>query len=57
MARAMARSRRALGKGTGSRRSPNGKNGAFFNARGDMVHGGGGGNLTLIDLVSMEGKR
>ena len=41
--------------GTGSRRSKNGENGAFFRARGDMVHGGG--NLTLIDLVGLECKR
>ena len=43
--------------GTGSRRSTNGKNGAFFMARGDMVHCGGKGNLTLIYLVGTEGNR
>ena len=46
-----------LGTRTGCRRSTNGKNGAFFRARGDIVHSGGGGNPTLIDLVSTEGKR
>ena len=46
-----------MGTGTGSRRSTNGKNGAFFRVRGDMVHGGGGGNLTLIDLIGTEGKK
>ena len=43
--------------GTGSRRSTNSGNGAIFRARGDMVHGGGGGNPALVDLVGMEGKR
>ena len=55
--KARARSRRALGTRTGSRRSTKDKNGAFIRARGDMVHGEGGGNLTLIDLISTEGKR
>ena len=35
----------------------NGKNRAFSRTRGDMVHGGGGGNSTLIDLFGTEGKR
>ena len=38
--------------GTGNRRSTNGKNRAFCRAREVMFHGGGGGNLTLIDLVA-----
>ena len=54
MVRARVRSRRELGLGTGSRRRKNVENGAIFRARGDMVHGG---NSTLIDLVSTEGKR
>ena len=45
-----------LGKGTGSRRSMNGQNWAVIRG-GDIVHCGGGGNSTLIDLVGMESKR
>ena len=57
MAGARARSRRALSMGMGSRRSTNGEKRAFFRARGDMVHGGGGGYPTLIDHVSKESNR
>ena len=55
--RARARSRRTLGTETGSRKRRNGENGAFFKPRGDMFHGRGRGNSTMMDLVSTEGKR
>ena len=51
------RCRRALGMWKGGRRSPNSKNRALIRGSGDMVDGEGGGNLTLIYLVSGESQR
>ena len=57
MAGAGSRGRRTLETGTGSRRSTNGKNKALIRSGGDIVHGGGGGNSGLINLVHAEGKK
>ena len=46
-----------MGTGTGSRRSTYGEKRAVIRGRGNIVHGGGGGNSTVIDLLGMEGKR
>ena len=56
MAGSGSRGRRTLGTRTENRRSMNGKNGALMRVEGDIVHGGGGGNLALINLVSTEGQ-
>ena len=56
MAGSGSRGRRTLGTGTENRRSMNGKNGALMRVGGDIVHGGGGGNLALLNLVGTEGQ-
>ena len=55
----MARTRglRALVMGTGCRRGTDGENRALFRGGGDVVQGGGGGDLALVDLIGGEGQR
>ena len=48
---------KTLGTGTGGRRSMDGEDRAILRGGGDGVHGKGGGNLALVDLISSEGLR
>ena len=54
---ARTRSGRTVGTETGNRRTTDSENRALIRAGGDMVQGGGGGDLALVDLVCTEGQR